>query len=941
MQAALRDYLLAIARGAAARDRGRRRRGASTSRRRRCSPRWRHGAQHRKLSLLLTTDAGAAATPALSIMREAARVLRLAPLGAHETEALLRAVFGDVDEIALLAERVHELADGNPRDVMALAEHLVERGVARYEAGSWTLPAVLAPGDLPESLSAALAARIAGLPDDARALGEALALTDPSAVSLPAYPLLTEHGDHGRTFAAISALLAASVLAPAGDRYRFAQRDLRTLLAAGVDEPRRRALHGRIARALPQAEALALLPHHLLLAGMDGEAIERLLPLRADPRVGYSALALELLDRAIPAAERLGLPMQVRVELLMWMIDNASVLGEYERFVRHALPLLDRLEQDSGLRAYQQLPETLPAKARLEQALASAQQRYDAAPAPQRGLPPAEAIPRLARLCAMFNSMVSVVLDLAFHERVPSLEPLSALSPALWVVSRLVQSTRDFQSGRYDDSGRKALEALERLSQPDRALLDANYHKVVRLGVLFRQGSLAAGRGQPAVPAWIAALEHEPGHRVNAWRLRMSYELMQGNLEAARLCQRRAELLHLQDGGQLIWPGSTHRIELIAYTYAEDVLGVKRVVERIESSAARYPHWQVTLDVARAVYRWLQGDFEGALAAIAPALATAAPGRHLDWGFANVIQINVLNALRRYEQAAAHALTCLEICRRERLSPTHRSLMRLAAEALLGAGRLAEASRMAEDCVRETELAGATGLLLRSVYETRARVAIALGDEPAFRHALERYVEDSRRGHTPVFGARYAQLLEEARACGFALGGSGSAGGEWTAPIVTGRPPPAHPLSGLAPQARRRACLELLLQATGAAGAFLFGLREGQLELLAGNEAEPPAGLSVMLAGYFERQLEIDAAATEVDASSPPLTELERWTDAAGRVFEPLLITGRRGGELFVTAVAALHHDGAQRKPVHRPSLDAIGDALLDGDEVDPVTCVA
>jgi hypothetical protein len=508
-------------------------------------------------------------------------------------------------------------------------------------------------------------------------------------------------------------------------------------------------------------------------------------------------------------------------------------------------------------------------------------------------------------------------------------------------VNRLVQSTRDFQAGRYDDSGDKALEVLERLSQPDRALLDASYHKSVRLGVLYRQGSLAAGRGQPAVPAWIAALEHEPGHRVNAWRLRMSYELMQGNLEAARLCQRRAELLHLQDGGQLILPGTTHRIELIAYTYAEDVLGVKRVMERIENSAARYPRWQVTLDVARAVYRWLQGDFEGALAAVEPALATAAPGRHLDWGFACVIHLNVLNAMRRHEQAVARALACLAISRDERLSPTHRSVMRLAAEALLGAGRLAEASRMAEDCVRETEAAGARGLLLRSVYETRARVAIALGDEPAFRYALERYVEDSRRGHTPVFGARYAQLLEEARARGFALGGGRPVDGEWTAPIVTGQPAQGDPLSGLPPDARRRGCLKLLLEATGAARGFLFGLREGQLELLAASDAAPPSGLYAVLTGYFERQLEIDAAATEMDAGSTPFTELERWTDAGGRVFEPLLITGRRGGELFVTAVAALHYEGEPRVPARRAALEAIGDALLEGDDIDPVTCVA
>jgi hypothetical protein len=320
------------------------------------------------------------------------------------------------------------------------------------------------------------------------------------------------------------------------------------------------------------------------------------------------------------------------------------------------------------------------------------------------------------------------------------------------------------------------------------------------------------------------------------------------------------------------------------------------------------------------------------------------PGRHLDWAFASTMRISFLNALGRHQEAAERALECLAICRRERLSPSHRSVMRVAAEALIGAGRLPEALAMAEDCVRETEAAGARGLLLRAVYETRARVAIAMGDEAAFQLFVGRYLEDSRRGRTPVFGSRFEQLLRDAAARGLSL--PRALQGVHERPLDPA--PDARSdaerelLSGIAPAERAAESLRLLLTATSASCGLLFGLRDGRLEQLAGVLPEGSThGLREMLEQYFRSQLEVDAASTELDSSPAGCSELESWVDAAGRVFEPMLITGRRDGELFAIAVAALHHEGAERPAPRRALLEAIGDALLEGADVDAVTCVA
>ena len=44
-----------------------------------------------------------------------------------------------------------------------------------------------------------------------------------------------------------------------------------------------------------------------------------------------------------------------------------------------------------------------------------------------------------------------------------------------------------------------------------------------------------------------------------------------------------------QDTGRAIFPGSTTRIEMQAAIYSDDIIGVKRSAERMESLAASYP----------------------------------------------------------------------------------------------------------------------------------------------------------------------------------------------------------------------------------------------------------------------------------------------------------------------------------------------------------------
>ena len=121
---------------------------------------------------------------------------------------------------------------------------------------------------------------------------------------------------------------------------RLAEIQLGPLLLAGIDEARQRAMHALIADALEPCDDPVLVPRHLMFAGREHEALERLRPLRTDARAGFSASTLALLERAVPLAERLSLPPSTRSELQVWLVDNAANLGDYARFMQYAPPLL-------------------------------------------------------------------------------------------------------------------------------------------------------------------------------------------------------------------------------------------------------------------------------------------------------------------------------------------------------------------------------------------------------------------------------------------------------------------------------------------------------------------------------------------------------------------------------------------------------------------------
>jgi hypothetical protein len=894
-----------------------------------------HSARRRSISLLLTARTGAQ-SPALTLLREAAVPIAVDPLSEAETESLLRSVFGDVDRVAMLARRLHSLSQGNVSWMMAACEQWVERRLAQYEAGSWLLPAALDSADLPESFSAAIAARLASLPDDACRLAEALSLTEACAFSLDECASLTEHRDPRRAFAALEALVAAAVLVPAGDGYRFAQRELAELLQRQLQAEQRRELNERIAFVLAPRADLVVHAHHLLLADKGREAIERLLTLIDQPSFRYSMLALDVFERAALVAAKLELPWRVQLELRNWLVTIASLLGQYQRFEHYAVPLLAQITRDSALSDYLELDPGLESGPRLVEACRRAEERYQSTPESERGFSPSQAVFQLGRLCSNFTTMAAVSMQLAPLERLPSLEPLFPLSLGLRTVQSHIDCLIAMQSARYEGVRGKAREILDALARDDNGGLDPLHAKQLRLGCQYMLGLLAAAVGHPNTLSYVRELEDEPGHRVLAWRMRMVHELALGNQDAASDSRRRAELLQLQDGGVPMLPGTTSGIELQVYLESDDIIGVKRMIERLDSLASHYPGWLPWLHIARSHYRRLQGDLEGALYALEPAFELTAPGRDQAWSLVVAGQIALLTGLGQHERAAAIGLAELEVCAEQRLWSAHHALQRIVAESLLKAGHVEEALSLAEQHLGNQRLSGGRGLGLGLAYETRARVAIAMHDELDLARYAELCAKEYRGGQNGLLNAKYQRLLREAEANGVALNSDLQSAFDRDAVAHTAAVETANRRM-LVHRGRAERAVEallLLLELSEAAAGVMFQVKAGQLDTrtIAGD-VEPAPELLQLLDGYLRDALIAEADVTMLDTGAVSTAGGPSFLDATGRSLEPLVLSGRHEGKMVVSALVLLHYTTPRRPLLHRGVLETLSNGLVEADD--------
>jgi hypothetical protein len=866
---------------------------------------------------------------ACKLFIEAGAKLALTNLSAQDTELLLRSLFGAAPNVDLVAHRLWQLAGGNPRMVMRLAQHLVDTGVVRYRAGAWTLPLMLSADQLPMSASDAQLARLAAQSPAARELASALALCPDLAFSHDECAILCGRAaDSGEVSALLEELRRAEVLRSVRDAFAIGHPTWGALLCAALTPEVRTRLHARLAQVFTQRPEEALRAgQHLLLAGEIDRGLDVLVAhasISQEETIQSEAAFfryfrslppdwLSVFHDAIRLCGERGRPRNHRFQLLARLVGIVAALAIDDQ--PHVAILLAELERESGLADWAALDPALEGMPRLVKALEQVQARYNAASEQERVLDPLAAIKMLARSVIASSAMASMTLDLRAVRALPSLVPLIPLSPALETINLLIEGMCARYSGQAPRARELYMQLLERTAAADRGGLDTTHSGYMRLGVMNTLGMFDASLGLESSLAYAEQLDREPSHRVNALRIRMLYRLWQGDSVEAERCKRDVDRVRIENPGRQWFEGAHLQWEVTAYALSEDLMRIRHVREEMAPVAQRYKAWTAIDHYAAAQYQRACGDYASALTEIDRALGLAALGDHPGWVQLATTKLQALTGLGRDAEALALGEDFLARALQagQGIQSEHVRLALALTHAKLGHSELAVAT--ADEAIARLTAAGVSGLNLGVAYETRARVALSIKDNEGFGRfaSLCRPIYYGRKNQ--ALTAKYEKLMRDARRDGPSRQAAGMTPNSAIAQGV-------KLVSALercrSPEMRANVALSLLLEHSQTESGFLFVLGPLAPTCIARvKEGEPSEAILGLVRAYVAQELGDDDGDTTGSEDAPSMKSLaETWREANGHEYRPLLLSHYADGKLIVSGVAVLRA-GATTQFVH------------------------
>ena len=912
-------------------------------------------APSRRMVLIGTAEVGvrAHAPEAFAVWKRDCLQLELPALSREHSEALLRSVFGDVPNLALISERLYAAAAGNPGETLELVRQLIARGTVRYEGGQWTLPGRLDPEQLPSTGAEACKQRAAELSPLARLLGQAHALASHPTLSRDDYAALARDVPAQQLDAALTELLEQRVLAGDGSAYVLARREWSDALNAQLDAEARRARHMLLADLYDGDDSTGVeRVDHLLAAGRDADALAllgRLLTSRAGDSHGVLSVTRMspdrvglLLDRALTCAEACGLAAAATHEIRRSLFSIAIVSDE-RHYLRAAPAWFAQLERDSGLADHQAITDAANPGERLMRALTAASERYAATPEAERVYNPETAIKSLAYYVAISIAVGSRTQDSALIASLPAvLEPFAPLSPLLHAIWQNAIATRETVcDNRPERAHKRWLEVDAVLATV--TVAEMNYVAALRGAIAYGIGLIEARLGFASAEQRVQVLDDDPFQRVSAMSLRRMAALHKGDFAGAERFRKRAELLGLQSNMRQMFT-STLPGELIAHALASDLAGIREAAEAIAPLAARFPGWAGYRHMAEGFFEQTRGKLEAAARAFEQGLAVSEPDPadptrcSGTWPRLEAAYIETLVGLDRAAEAKARGDRTLARCAELGIEPAAFAVRRALALAEAKLGDYAAASTRLETLIEALKALTIRGLELGACYEARARIAIWFSDSDAIERYGRLTAEEYRYGEGSPLGARYDRLMLEARSSGvivlpelsdFQTRLTTAAG--WnsippTAALVRER------LAG-AQSGRERAqrALALLCEKGVARSGHLYLHTKTGLELVAScGDSSPPSGeLQEFVSRYVTKQLETDDMATMIESEAHE-PQAPAFVDQRGVEHRPSLLMGEVDGHKLC-AGAAVIETGEQPAPEisTQQLLDSLGEYLL------------
>jgi hypothetical protein len=807
-------------------------------------------AEHARIVIIASAVEGELDETAASIklLVTNASTVRLPNLTLQQTAELLASIFGSSAELAPLTNRLHALSFGRPRDLMRLAQHLVDRGLARYSAGAWSLPGQLDTHDLPASVAQLMSDRVASIDAEARQLGRALALCPELAFTFAEARRLGGQANLSQLMRDVDELTRLDIARLRVERVELNDRAWISPLLTGLGSGALCTLHLNLAGVLeergddPFRQARHLLRGGEKLRAIDvfvAHAIESRKQTSASPSAFRRLIAglpddwYETYDEFLRACDEFGRPKRDAFAIRARLGGIVSIKARNDRV--HLPYLIAQVEAASGLTDYSQMDPAIDPDTRLLRALEAASARYDAMPDHERVVPPKQAMQYLAMGLPFMVPVAAPVLDLAMLRALPCVAPLVPVVPALGVAESLRVGVIGRVSGRYPLALQTYHALLDRLNAPDGGGLEPTHVTYARLQVEYAIALLEATMGLAACIQRAERMVSEPLLRVNAAVVRMLYALWQGDSESGDRERRHIEELRIRTGATAT--DQTHLLsQLAAYAAMDDLTRLKRTLLDIAPIAEKHLGWRHVEAYGKAEYQRIRGDYAAANAVLVPWLADNQAGELQMWALLAATHIRALSGVGQRDQAIALGRAYLDRARTAELGfPAEHSIIAAFAVAQVQQGET-EAVAELEAAIRHTLDVGTTGIPLGVLYEARAYVALYQGDLKCYGQFVQLCEQELLRHTNPALAARLQRLKREARR-------------RQETPALPHSPQPgAQSLSLLrsrldscADAAERAAkMLDLLAQRSGASEGLLFQVQETGPAWVASIGKPPP-----------------------------------------------------------------------------------------------------
>ncbi len=892
------------------------------------------------------------ATIAVRALRQAGASMVLRGLGRDDVHALVRAMFGDVPNVARLSEWMHRLSAGNPQACMDLAAHLVRHKVIRYIQGSWALPQAISADELRGGLGELVARRLSELPDDARRLAEALSVHR-GYLPLERCHALAEIEGVTDAFEALEVLVGESILVSTADGYQLAHDSIQRALVESIPKERRRALHVRMGaliakqsaqvagdglNTLENLEARLDAGWHLLHGGEEERGADLLAA--AGLELTHASDGLTAAVPALRAALAVYRAHGRSAYELVTLLGPLAMAGYYTD-----RKLADELGEDAcavmeeviGLRTAARLRRFLGPRLALFASLGLGAVRFLLR---GRG-----GMNGYVRTIEMFSAAVmclvgtaTVCLDATRAQRLAArLEPLSWLGKDTGAahVHRMATLMALVPEERVVEVIEGLKQLVARVEDPRRIpLMEGNLRKQFHAGLLYGLGSMQVFCDGPGGLRTADQLD-QVGlklYEMVADQLRSSYHAMRGEVERAETYRARVEVHGVQSGSAWqveVWVPSSR---ITVYVLTADTIGLKRTMEEIDRLAQEIPSLRRNAVLARGEYHHLKGEHAEGFALVEPELQATRDREFIGRTFAIANKARALNRLGRHAEAKALVEPAIaRLSAADMLVVTlYASTFRELAHALAGLGDH-EAAFDVLDAMLARHAQSDHPLLLGSVHASATAVALLVGDVARALEHVTHMEHWFRPTANPALIAQCERLRREVKRLveGQLPGGPPVL----VSPDTSADESIASARSMLSQcqgsDQRAQFALDLLLNHVHARSGFLFAVQDGELSLVAPQHGDEPATeLIERVKGDLGRDDEQATVVVDSNkrASLPPPVPIASNTETY-RTF-PLTLPGK--DELRVVGVLAVSVGERALQPPQQAFLQAIARSLFE-----------